>query len=298
MEIVWNALQKRISVCAQHPYWSGEVCDLLLPTWYDVMTDTRITWEKNDNFYSRLTGVPSGDPGSGDSILRNTCRILPDGDNLCETTDHLLFPFSLLGGLVTNSFVWCLVWLMHWHVAACWVTRPTAIHSNPKRWWLLMASLWLRRLYRLHLRGDLTTVVRLTQCSGVDLLARMTVYDCASVGAGACLDASIAGVLGRLFAHGSISLLYMLTLLALNLWFLSGAFTTSPFQLCGILVHLVVAFWMLKEVVYGFPHFLVLICSPQRATLGCNTRENGAPMSHRLKSKLSDGESRHPEPHL
>ena len=187
MEIVWNALQKRRSVCACFCWWlfcawctncnirtdrarwalanaagilfqlpestatwwgenGREVCDLLLPTWYDVMMDTRITWEKNDNFYSRLTGVPSGDPGGGDSILRNTCRILPDGDNLCETTDHLLFPFSLLGGLVTNSFVWCLVWLMHWHVAACWVTRPTAIRQQS----YMMASLWLRRLYRLH----------------------------------------------------------------------------------------------------------------------------------------------------
>ena len=31
-------------------------------------------------------------------------------------------------------------------------------------------------------------------------------YDCVSFGAGACLDASIAGVLGRLSAHGSMSL--------------------------------------------------------------------------------------------
>ena len=49
-------------------------------------------------------------------------------------------------------------------------------------------------------------------------------YDCVSVGAGACLDASIAGVLDGLFAHGSIGLLYMLTLLALNLWFLFRCF--------------------------------------------------------------------------
>ena len=91
--------------------------------------------------------------GSGDSILQKLAgsyRMETISVRPCETTDHLLFPFSLLGGLVTNSFVWCLVWLMHRHVAACWVTRPTAIHSNPKRWWLLMASLCLRRLYRLH----------------------------------------------------------------------------------------------------------------------------------------------------
>lgn len=119
MEIVWNALQKRISVCACFCWWlfcawctncnirtdrarwalanaggilfqlpestatwwgenGREVCDLLLPTWYDVMMDTRITWEKNDNFY-RERGFDS----------TKTCRILPDGDNLCETMwDH------------------------------------------------------------------------------------------------------------------------------------------------------------------------------------------------------------------
>ena len=149
----------------------------------------------------------------------------------------------------------------------------------------------------------------------------MTVYDCVSVGAGACLDASIAGVLGRLFAHGSIGLLYMLTLLALNLWFLWCFYHIS-----------IPTLWNTSTscrrrlldaqggcVRFGFPHFLVLICSLQRATLGCtNTRENVAPMSmwsrrcgllmaaynglfcslNRIlfqhKSKLSDGESRAP----